>query len=67
MKKLTHEEKILQNIEELCYCTDCLQDYLGYLLVPLGQSWQRLCPRCYRIARERATSMVKRTTSETGR
>jgi len=57
MKARNHEEKILQNIQEISYCTECFLDFLDFALVQYGASWQYLCPRCYHRARESKAEM----------
>ena len=46
----SHEKKILENIQELSYCTECLEEYLSYSLIPFGNTWKYLCWKCYRKA-----------------
>jgi hypothetical protein len=60
MRTLTHEEKILQNIQELSYCTECLLDFLDFALVESGSGWEHLCPRCYHRARERQANGISK-------
>ena len=50
VKSAAHERKILENIQQVSYCTDCLEDYLSYSLIPFGSTWKHLCWRCYRKA-----------------
>ena len=50
VKSAAHERKILQNIQQVSYCTECLEDYLSYSLIPFGNTWKHLCWRCYRKA-----------------
>jgi len=50
MRTATHEKKILENIERVAFCTECLEDYLTHSLIPYGKSWKHLCWKCYRQA-----------------
>jgi hypothetical protein len=50
MKSSAHEKKILENILEVTYCTECLEDYLFYSLIQFGNTWKHLCWGCYRNA-----------------
>lgn len=50
MKSAAHEKKILENIQQLSYCTECLEDYLAYSLIPFGNTSKFLCWKCYRKA-----------------
>jgi hypothetical protein len=45
-----HEKKILESIQQVSYCTECLEDYLSYSLIPFGNTWKFLCWKCYRKA-----------------
>jgi len=50
MRTAAHEKKILENVEKVAFCTECLEDYLAYSLIPYGKSWKYLCWKCYRLA-----------------
>jgi hypothetical protein len=50
MRTAAHEKKILENIEELAYCTACQEDYPSHSLISVGKSWRHLCWPCYRKA-----------------
>jgi hypothetical protein len=45
-----HEKKILEYVQQVSYCTECLEDYLSYSLIPFGNTWKYLCWKCYRKA-----------------
>jgi hypothetical protein len=45
-----HEKKILESVQQVSYCTECLEDYLSYSLIPFGNTWKYLCWKCYRKA-----------------
>ena len=49
-EKRSPQKKILENIQQVSYCTECLEDYLSYSLIPFGNTWKYLCWRCYRTA-----------------
>jgi hypothetical protein len=53
MRSAAHEKKILENIQRLTFCTECLEDFLEYSLIPFG-SRQFLCWKCYRDAVKQA-------------
>ncbi|MGD0965522.1 MAG: hypothetical protein ABSA57_16650 [Candidatus Acidiferrales bacterium] len=50
MRSAAHEKKILDNIQRVAFCTECLEDFLDYSLIPFGSSWKYLCWKCYRDA-----------------
>jgi hypothetical protein len=50
MRSAAHEKKILENIQGVSYCTECLDDYLSYSLIPFSSPWKHLCWKCYRDA-----------------
>ena len=50
VKSAAHEKKILENVQEVSYCTECLEDYLSHSLIQFGNTWKHLCWRCYRKA-----------------
>lgn len=54
MRNLTHEKKILENIEELSFCTSCLDDYLALALIPSETAWEYLCCKCHTAKREQS-------------
>jgi len=54
MTSLTHEQKILDNIEELAFCTKCLHDFQAEKLIQSDDAWKYLCPRCHRFSGDRA-------------
>jgi hypothetical protein len=54
MKSAAHEKKILDNIQRVAFCTQCLEDFLDYSLIPFGSSWKYLCWKCYRDAVKQA-------------
>jgi hypothetical protein len=49
-----HEQKILDNIHELAFCTECLQDFPLDKLSQQAVPWQYRCSRCHRFGGERA-------------
>ena len=61
MRSAAHEKKILENIQRVSYCTECLEDYLDYSLIPYESSWRYLCWKCYReaVKKTRATEALK--------
>jgi len=54
MRSASHEKKILENIQRLTFCTECLEDFLDYSLIPFGSTWKYLCWKCYRDAVKQA-------------
>ena len=54
MRSAAHEKKILENIQRVAFCTECLEDFLDYSLIPFGTSWKFLCWKCYRDAVKQA-------------
>ena len=54
MRNAAHEQKILENIQRVSFCTECFEDYLDYSLIPYGTSWKYLCWKCYREAIKKA-------------
>lgn len=50
VNRAAHEQKILEHIQEVSYCTECLEDYLSHSLIQFGATWKHLCWRCYRKA-----------------
>lgn len=50
MRSAAHEQKILESIQRVAYCTECLEDYLSGSLIAFGETWRHLCWRCYRKA-----------------
>jgi hypothetical protein len=54
MRSASHEKKILDNIQRVAFCTECLEDFLDYSLIPFGTSWKYLCWKCYRDAVKQA-------------
>jgi hypothetical protein len=58
MISVTHELKILDSIEELAYCTECLKDSASEELTQRGESWHYVCPHCQRFGGERANEPV---------
>lgn len=50
MRSAAHEKRILENIQHVAYCTECLEDYLSYSLISFGNTWKHLCWNCYRKA-----------------
>ncbi len=54
MRSASHEKKILENIQRLSFCTECLEDFLDYSLIPFGSTWKYLCWKCYRDAVKQA-------------
>ena len=50
MSSAAHEKRILENIQQVAYCTECLEDYLSYSLITFGNTWKHLCWNCYRKA-----------------
>ena len=61
MSRAAHEQKILDNIRQVSYCTECFEDYFSHSLIPFDNTWKYLCWRCYRKAlREIRQSTVSR-------
>ena len=58
MRSAAHEKKILENILEVAYCTECLEDYLFCSLIPFSDTWKHPCWRCYRNAIRRIREEV---------
>lgn len=58
MTSLTHELKILDSIEELAFCTECLQDFPSEKLIQGKKDWQYLCTRCHRFGGDRGGDPV---------
>jgi hypothetical protein len=50
MRSAAHEKKILDNIQQVAYCTECLEDFLSYSLIQFGNTSKHLCWKCYRNA-----------------
>jgi hypothetical protein len=50
MRSASHEKKILENIQEISYCTECMEDFLSHSLIQFGNTWKHLCWKCYRKA-----------------
>jgi hypothetical protein len=63
MRSAAHEKKILDNIQRVAFCTECLEDFLDYSLIPFGSSWKYLCWKCYRdaVKQARETDAAKQT------
>jgi hypothetical protein len=65
MRSAAHEKKILENIQRVAFCTECLEDFLDYSLIPFGSTWKFLCWKCYRdaVKQARAAGATNQTKS----